>query len=130
MYEQERVLQRGAAQSAAAFDAGLRAHMLRIYNYMASGVLLTGIVALVVASTPALVQAIFGTPLKWVFMLAPLAFVFFCTLRAERRSAAPRQAAYWACASVMGVSRASLFLVFTGMSTAQACFIAAAILPP
>ncbi|MBN8829305.1 MAG: Bax inhibitor-1/YccA family protein [Sphingomonadales bacterium] len=126
MYEQERVLQRGAAQSAAAFDAGLRAHMLRIYNYMASGVLLTGIVALVVASTPALVQAIFGTPLKWVFMLAPLAFVFFFSFRIEKMSAATAQAAYWAFAAVMGVSMASIFLVFTGMSIAQTFFIAAA----
>ena len=127
MYEQERVFARGAvAQDAALFDAGLRAHMLRVYNYMASGVLLTGIVSLVVASTPALVQAIFGTPLKWVFMFAPLAFVFFFSFRIEKMSAATAQAAYWAFAAVMGVSMASIFLVFTGTSIAQTFFIAAA----
>jgi len=126
MYEQERVLQRGGARSAALFDEGLRAHMLRVYNYMASGVLLTGIVALLVASTPALVQAIFGTPLKWVFMFAPLAFVFFFSFRIERMSAATAQAVYWAFAATMGVSMASIFLVFTGTSIAQTFFIAAA----
>ncbi|MBB5984168.1 Bax inhibitor-1/YccA family protein [Sphingobium lignivorans] len=104
----------------------LRAHMLRVYNYMASGVLLTGIVALVVASTPALVSAIFGTPLKWVFMFAPLAFVFFFSFRIEKMSAFAAQATYWAFAATMGVSMASIFLVFTGTSIAQTFFIAAA----
>lgn len=127
MYEQERVLSRGGVpQDAALFDAGLRAHMLRVYNYMASGVLLTGIVALVVASTPALVSAIFGTPLKWVFMFAPLAFVFFFSFRIEKMSAFAAQATYWAFAATMGVSMASIFLVFTGTSIAQTFFIAAA----
>ena len=54
MYERNPVLTRGATQDMAAFDAGLRKHMLRVYNYMASGVLLTGIVAMLVAATPAL----------------------------------------------------------------------------
>ncbi len=125
MYEQERVFQRGAVQNTAAFDAGLRAHMLRVYNFMASGVLLTGIVALAVASTPALVQLVFGTPLKWVFMFAPLAFVFFFSFRIHKMSAAGAQGAFWAFAAVMGVSMASVFLVFTGMSIAQTFFIAA-----
>jgi FtsH-binding integral membrane protein len=111
---------------AALLDAGLRAHMLRIYNYMASGVLVTGIVALLVSSSPPLVQLIFGTPLKWVVMLAPLAFVFFFSFRLERMSAFTAQAAYWAFAAVMGLSMASIFLVFTGVSIAQTFFIAAA----
>jgi len=126
MYEQDRLLSRTGTRDAALFDAGLRAHMLRVYNYMASGVLLTGIVALIVASTPALVQAIFGTPLKWVFMFAPLAFVFFFSFRIDRMSAATAQGLYWAFAAVMGVSMASIFLVFTGTSIAQTFFIAAA----
>lgn len=127
MFEQERVFQRGGVvRDGALFDAGLRSHMLRIYNYMASGVLLTGIVALAVASTPVLVAAIFGTPLKWLFMLAPLAFVFFFSFRIHRMSAAAAQGAYWAFAAVMGVSMASIFLVFTGTSIAQTFFVAAA----
>jgi len=126
MYEQERVFQRGGVQNTAAFDAGLRAHMLRVYNFMASGVLLTGIVALIVASTPALREAVFGTPLKWLFMFAPLAFVFFFSFRIHKMSGAAAQGAFFAFAAVMGVSMASVFLVFTGMSIAQTFFITAA----
>src|SRR4051812_9834880 len=116
MYDQERVFQRGGVvRDGAQFDAGLRSHMLRIYNFMASGVLLTGIVALAIASSPAAVQLIFGTPLKWVAMFAPLAFIFFFSFRINKMSAAAAQGAFFAFAGVMGVSMASIFLVFTGM---------------
>lgn len=111
---------------AAYFDEGLRRHMLRVYNVMAAGLVLTGIVAFAVAATPALAAAIFGTPLKWVAMLAPLAFVMFFSFRIERMSAAGAQTAFWAFAAVMGVSLASVFLVFTGASIARTFFIAAA----
>ena len=126
MFEQNTVFPRSVSRDQAAFDAGLRQHMLRVYNYMASGVLLTGIVAMLVASTPALYQPIFGTPLKWVVMLAPLAFVFLFSFRIEKMSASSAQAAFWAFSGVMGLSLASIFLVFTGMSIAQTFFIAAA----
>lgn len=126
MFEQNRVLPRAATLDPAVFDAGLRRHMLRVFNFMASGVLLTGIVALLVASTPALYQPIFGTPLKWVVMFAPLAFVFFFSFRIDRMSASSAQTAFWAFSAVMGLSLASVFLVFTGMSIAQTFFIAAA----
>ena len=125
MFEQQQIFGRGALNHGASFDAGLRKHMLRVFNYMASGVLLTGIVAMAVASTPALTSLIFGTPLKWVVMFAPLAFVFFFSFRIDRMSAAAAQMAYWAFATVMGLSLASVFLVFTGMSIAQTFFIAA-----
>jgi len=116
----------GSGIATAAFDEGLRNHMLRVFNYMASGVLLSGLVALGVASSPALTAAIFGTPLKWVAMFAPLAFVLFFTFRIERMSASAAQASFWAFAAVMGVSLASVFLVFTGVSIARTFFIAAA----
>ena len=115
-----------ARAGAAAFDEGLRRHMLRVFNYMASGVLLSGLVALGIASSPALSAAIFGTPLKWVAMFAPLAFVMFFSFRLERMSASAAQTAFWAFAAVMGVSLASVFLVFTGVSIARTFFIAAA----
>lgn len=114
-----------SAQETALHDEGLRQHMLRVYNYMASGVLLTGIVAMVVAATPALYQPIFGTPLKWVVMFAPLAFVFFFSFRIDRMSTSAAQASYWAFAAIMGLSLASVFLVFTGVSIARTFFIAA-----
>ena len=113
---------RGAA---VAFDAGLRRHMLGIYNNMGLGLIVTGLVAMLIASTPALYQPIFGTPLKWVAMFAPLAFVFLLSFRIERMTAASARTAFFAFAAVMGVSLASIFLVFTGASIARTFFIAA-----
>lgn len=113
------------AQSAALFNEGLRKHMLRVYNYMGLGLVITGIVAFVVSQTPALYVPIFSTPLKWVVMLAPLAFVFFFSFRIHAMSAATAQMAFWAFAAVMGLSLASVFLVFTGTSIARTFFITA-----
>ena len=115
----------GARGDAALFDEGLRQHMLRVYNYMGLGLVLTGIVAYVVGTTPALYVPIFSTPLKWVVMLAPLAFVLFFSFRLESMSAGTAQALFWAFCAVMGLSLASIFLVFTGVSIARTFFIAA-----
>ena len=114
----------GAA--AARYDEGLRRHMLGIYRNMGIGLAVTGLVALLVASTPALVALIFGTPLRWVAMLAPLAFVLFMSFRIERMTTAGARTAFYAFAAVMGVSMASIFLVYTGPSIAMAFFAAAA----
>lgn len=110
---------------AAAYDEGLRAHMLRIYNYMGLGLALTGLVAALVASVPAIYVPIFGTPLKWLVMLAPLGFVLFLSFRIEAISGATAQALFWSFCTVMGLSLASVFLVFTGTSIARAFFGAA-----
>src|SRR5918998_2952628 len=115
-----------ARTSGAVFDEGLRQHMLRVYNYMGIGLVLTGLVAFVVASTPALYVPIFQTPLKWVVMLAPLAFVLFFSFRMHAMSAATAQMVFWAFCAVMGLSLASVFLVFTGASIARTFFITAA----
>ena len=111
--------------SAAAFDEGLRQHMLRVYNYMGLGLVLTGLVAFIVGNTPALYVPIFSSPLKWVVMLAPLAFVFFFSFRIQTMSASTAQMTFWAFCAVMGLSLASVFLVFTGASIARTFFIAA-----
>jgi uncharacterized protein len=118
-------LGRADAPSAAAFDEGLRQHMLRIYNYMGLGLVLTGVVAFVVASTPALYVPIFTTPLKWVVMLAPLAFVLFFSFKMQTMSAASAQLMFWAFCAIMGLSMATIFLNFTGNSIARTFFIAA-----
>ncbi|HZG08290.1 MAG TPA: Bax inhibitor-1/YccA family protein [Allosphingosinicella sp.] len=110
---------------ALAVDAGLRRHMLGIYNNMALGLVVTGLVAFGIASTPALYQPIFGTPLKWAAMFAPLAFVMFLSFRMERMSVASARTAFFAFAAVMGVSMAAIFLSFTGASIARTFFIAA-----
>lgn len=115
-----------AQAEAAQIDVGLREYMLRVYNYMASGLALTGIVALLVASSPAMTQMIFGTPLKWVVMFAPLGFVFFMSFKIETMKASTAQTLFWVFAAVMGASMASIFLVFTGASIARTFFITAA----
>ncbi|TIX80095.1 MAG: Bax inhibitor-1/YccA family protein, partial [Mesorhizobium sp.] len=113
------------AQTGAVYDEGLRQHMLRVYNYMGVGLVVTGVIAFVVASTPALYVPIFSSPLKWVVMLAPLAFVLLFSFRIQTMSAAGAQAMFWAFCAVMGLSLASVFLVFTGTSIARTFFIAA-----
>ena len=110
----------------AAFDAGLRQHMLRVYNFMVLGLAITGAVAFLVSSMPALYVPIFTTPLKWVVMLAPLAFIMVLSWRFQSMSLGALQATFWAFCAVMGVSMASIFLVFTGASVARVFFITAA----
>ncbi len=117
---------RTAPVDQAVFDEGLRRHMLRVYNYMALGLVLTGVVAFVVGTTPALYVPIFSTPLKWVVMLAPLAFVLFFSFRIQSMSGSAAQTMFWAFCGVMGLSMASIFLVFTGTSIARTFFVAAA----
>ncbi|UVK52920.1 Bax inhibitor-1/YccA family protein [Mesorhizobium sp. AR02] len=113
------------AQAGAVFDEGLRQHMLRVYNYMGLGLVVTGLVAFMVSSTPALYVPIFSSPLKYVVMLAPLAFVLLFSFKMQTMSAASAQAMFWAFCAVMGLSLASVFLVFTGTSIARTFFIAA-----
>src|SRR3546814_4122093 len=99
--------------------------MLGVYNYMASGVLLTGIVAFMVASSPAMLQVIFGTPLKWVVIFSPLVFVLAMNFGLNRFSATTIQAMFWGLCVAYGLSFASIFLVFTGESIARVFFISA-----
>ncbi|MBT4005479.1 MAG: Bax inhibitor-1/YccA family protein [Rhodospirillales bacterium] len=115
-----------AEAEAAQIDVGLRQHMLQVYNYMASGVALTGIVAYAASHTPALMQAIFGTPLQWVVMLAPLAFVMVLSFGINRLSLFTSQLLFWLFAGVMGLSLSSIFLIYTGESIARVFFITAA----
>ena len=103
-------------------DVGLREYMLRIYNYMASGLALTGIVAYAAAASGFYYQ-IAGTPLIWVVMLAPLGLVFWLSAGIERMSASTAQLIFWVYAGLMGLSLAGIFLVYTGASIARVFFI-------
>jgi uncharacterized protein len=105
-------------------DVGLRGYMLRIYNYMASGLALTGIVALVFAES-GMYAALARTPLIWLVILAPLGLVMWLSWGIERMQASTAQALFWFYAALMGVSLASVFLVFTGASIARVFFITA-----
>ena len=108
------------------FDEGLRRHMLRVYNYMGLGLVVTGVVAFMVGNTPALYVPIYSTPLKWVVIFAPLVFVVILSLRLETLSLRGAQALFFAFCAVMGLSLASIFVVFTDTSIARTFFIAAA----
>ncbi len=135
----------GVAQAGAAeFDQGLRAFMLGVYNNMILGLAISGLVALgtnmlAVAGDPASAVArmgsinltafgvaIYGSPLKWVVMLAPLAFIFFFSFRMERMTAATARSVFYLFAAVMGLSMSSILLVFTSASVVQTFFVTAA----
>mgnify|MGYP003781560455 CR=1 FL=1 len=127
-------------------DAGLRAYMLRVYNYMAAGLAITGVVAYVffsmaVTNDPASAVArignngimltefgrlIFVSPLRWVILLAPLGMVFFLSARLRNMSVAGAQLSFWIYAAMVGASLASIFLVYAHNSIAQVFFITAA----
>src|SRR6476659_441997 len=115
----------GFPPSAAQIDAGLRAHMQRVFGYMAGGLALTGIAAYAAAAS-GFYQAIAGTPLIWIVMLAPLGFVLALSFGIQRMSAATATLLFWLYAAVMGLSLGGIFLVYTGTSIARVFFITAA----
>ena len=110
-----------------AYDAGLRSYMLSVYNYMASGVLLTGVVAMLFAQSEVARQILFGPGLlKYLIMLSPLAFVMVLSFGINRLSTGAAQALFWAFATVMGLSMASIFFVYTNTSIATTFFATSA----
>jgi FtsH-binding integral membrane protein len=116
---------RMATPVAAEIDAGLRAHMQRVYGYMAGGLALTGLVAYA-AAVSGFYQAIAGTALIWIVMLAPLGFVLALSFGIQRMSAGTAMLLFWIYAAVMGLSLGGIFLVYTGTSIARVFFITAA----
>jgi FtsH-binding integral membrane protein len=127
-----------ARTEAAVIDQGLRAYMVSVYNYMAIGLAITGLVAIgtfklavtqdasgALALT-SLGQTLFATPLKWVVALAPLGMVFFLSARINKMTASGAQIAFWVFASLMGLSLSTIFLVYTGNSIARVFFVTAA----
>ena len=133
--------QRSAVRSSASeaiIDQGLRAYMLKVYNYMGSGVLLTGVIALmffkmaVVTSDGGEIigltnfgNSIYNSGLKWVIMLAPLGVVFYMSFGIAKMSAAKAQTTFWVFAALMGASLSSIFLMYTGASITRVFFITA-----
>ena len=121
-------------QTAVGFDAGLRSYMLRIYNYMASALALTGIVALGAANSPAVKQALYAvgenghvglSGLGMLVAFAPLGLVLWLSFGLNRLSVPAAQAIYWAYAALVGLSLSSIFIVYTGESIARAFFVTA-----
>jgi FtsH-binding integral membrane protein len=123
---------------AEAYDAGLRAYMLSVYNYMLSGVLLTGIVALAFGKVAALQQLLFVVQetsrgvsigpslLGWIVMLSPLAIIFAMSFGQERMSEGTLKALFFAYAGLLGASLSTIFITYTDASIAQVFFGTAA----
>jgi FtsH-binding integral membrane protein len=127
------------ARDRVAVDEGLRAYMLRVYNYMALGLAITGAIALgtfmvAVNVDPAtgarslteIGQLLYASPLKWVVIFAPLALVFFLSFRIDRLSVGAAQSLFWIYAALVGLSLSVIFLVFTGQSITRVFFVTAA----
>jgi FtsH-binding integral membrane protein len=146
MAELNRQTVTGARTGTVAIDEGLRVYMLRVYNYMAAGLAITGLVAyavfaLAVTNDPATAVAKVGTggimltefgrlvfvsPLKWILLLAPLGLVFFMSARIHKMSVQGGQLTFWIYAALVGASIASIFLVYAHGSIARVFFITAA----
>jgi uncharacterized protein len=127
------------ADRAVAVDAGLRAYMIRVYNYMAAAVAVTGLAAWItfqmsvvtndagtITALTSFGQAMFNSPLKWVVVLSPLALVFALSFGIQRLSLPTAQLLFWIFATLMGLSLGSIFMVFTHTSIARVFFITAA----
>jgi FtsH-binding integral membrane protein len=127
---------REAQQTSVVTDEGLRAYMLKVYNFMASGILLTGLISLIffklsvvtdangsIVALTSIGNTIFLSGFKWVVMLAPLAVVFYMSARMGKMSVASAQTTFWIFASLMGLSLSSIFLVYTGASITRVFFI-------
>ncbi len=126
-----------AAAQAADIDAGLRAYMLGVYNYMTTALAVTGLFAygvkmLAVGVTPAgqkyltgLGQLLYNTPLQWVVMLAPLGMVFYLSAKVASLKLRTAQTLFYVFAALMGISLSSILLVYTGDSVARVFFITA-----
>src|SRR5580692_7506757 len=115
---------RASALPQVGIDAGLRDYMLRVYNYMAGGLALTGIVAYLAAASGLYAQ-IAHTPLIWVVIFAPLGLVLLFQFRLQKMSLGAAQLTFWAYAGLMGLSLSSIFVIYTGGSIAQVFFITA-----
>ena len=120
-------------------DEGLRAYMLKVYNYMSTGVLLTGIIALLtfkmsvvtdasgsIVSLTDFGNAIYLSGLKWIVMLAPLGIVFYMSFGINKMSSSKAQTTFWIFAALMGLSLSSILLIYTGLSVTRVFFISSA----
>ena len=137
-FNRQNIFQATSAKTAV-WDAGLRAYMLKVYNYMATGVLLTGIISLISFKLSAEVSAsgqiialsdygnaIFNSGLKWVIMLAPLAVIFYMSFGINKMSTGKAQTVFWIFTILMGLSLSWVLIVFTGVSVARVFFITSA----
>jgi len=137
-FNRQNIQSKTATTAVHVIDEGLRAHMLKVYNYMSSGILLTGVVSLLLFKLSVITTAdgsivgftnignvLYNSALIWVVMLAPLGVVFYMSFGIRKMSAAKAQGTFWVFAALMGASLSSIFLVYTGESITRVFFITA-----
>ncbi len=137
-FNKQNIQSKTTAAETHVIDEGLRAYMLKVYNYMASGILITGFISLIlfkmsVVTSPdgsitgltSLGNALYNSALMWVVMLAPLGVVFYMSFGIRKMSAAKAQGTFWVFAALMGASLSSIFLIYTGASITRVFFITA-----
>ncbi len=137
-FNRQNIFQATSAKTAV-WDAGLRAYMLKVYNYMATGVLLTGIISLIsfklsadinasgqIIALTSYGNAIFNSGLKWLIMLAPLAVIFYMSFGINKMSTSKAQTVFWIFTVLMGLSLTWVLIVFTEISVARVFFITSA----
>ena len=135
-FNKQNIRSRTAVGQTHEIDEGLRQYMLKVYNYMSSGIFLTGIISLLlfklsVVMTPdgsisgltSIGNALYNSALMWVVMLAPLGVVIYMSFGIRKMSAAKAQGTFWIFAALMGASLSSIFLVYTGTSITRVFFI-------
>ncbi len=121
-----RYSQTASQVDAAEIDKGLRKYMLGVYNYMASGLLVSAVVSLLVSSSPAAMNTIFGSGLAFVVMLAPLGIIMVMSFAQNKLSTPVMQGLYWAMVTIMGVSMSTIFLRYGMGDVVRVFFITAA----
>ena len=137
-FNKQNIQSKTSAVETHVIDEGLRAYMLKVYNYMASGILITGFVSLIlfkmsvvtssdgsITGLTNLGNALYNSALMWVVMLAPLGVVFYMSFGIRKMSAAKAQGTFWVFAALMGASLSSIFLIYTGASITRVFFITA-----
>jgi FtsH-binding integral membrane protein len=137
-FNRQNIFQATSAKTAV-WDAGLRAYMLKVYNYMATGVLLTGIISVIsfklsadinasgqIIALTSYGNAIFNSGLKWLVMLAPLAVILYMSFGINKMSTSKAQTVFWIFTILMGLSLSWVLIVFTGVSVARVFFITSA----
>jgi len=137
-FNRQNIQSRTTSTETHVIDEGLRAYMLKVYNYMASGILITGFISLFlfklsvvtsadgsIAGLTSVGNALYNSALMWVVMLAPLGVVFYMSFGIRKMSAAKAQGTFWVFAALMGASLSSIFLIYTGASITRVFFITA-----
>ena len=138
-FNREKTFSKSTATQSVVWDEGLRAYMLKVYNYMATGVLLTGIIALIsfklsavtdssgsIVSLTSFGNTIFFSGWKWLVMLAPLGIVFYMSFGINKMSSSKAQTVFWVFAALMGLSLSWILMVYTSTSIARVFFITSA----